>query len=126
MSSILPCGGSVIIHVDTLSLRPVYTTKRFVPISGGAGFKPFSRVHTGIIMNRFHVTRTRANSLIYHVSLPNNRVNLIYSGLQLPDNGVDSSCSCVLLSLFFSLFYIIAQRRRERELLRGRGCTCVE
>ena len=27
------------------------------------------------------ITRTRANSLIYHVSLPNNRV--IYSGLQL-------------------------------------------
>ena len=52
-------------------------------------------------MNQFHVTRTHANSLIYHVSLPNNRV--IYSGLQLADNGADSSCSCVFLSsLFFS------------------------
>ena len=42
-----------------------------------------------------------ANSLIYHVSLPNNRV--INSGLQLADNGADSSCSCVFLlsSLFF-------------------------
>ena len=50
-------------------------------------------------MNRFHVTRTRANSLIYHVSFPNNRV--IYSGLQLADNGADSSCSCVFLSSLF-------------------------
>ena len=33
-------------------LRPVYTTKRFVSVSGGAGFKLFSRVHTGIIMNQ--------------------------------------------------------------------------
>ena len=51
-------------------------------------------------MNRFDVTRTRANSLIYHVSLPNNRV--IYSGLQLADNGSDSSYSCVFLSSLFS------------------------
>ena len=50
-------------------------------------------------MNRFHVTRTRANSLIYHVSLPNNHG--IYSGLQLADNGADSSCSCVFLSSLF-------------------------
>ena len=78
-------------------LRPVYTTNRFIPISGGAGFKPFSHIHTGIIMNRFHVTRMRANSLIYHVSLPNNRV--IYSGLQLADNGANS---CVFLSSLFS------------------------
>ena len=82
------------------ALRPVYTTKRYVPVSGGAGFKLFSRVHTGIILNRFHVMRTRSNSLIYHVSLPNNRV--IYSGLQLADNGADSSCSCAFLSPLFS------------------------
>ena len=50
-------------------------------------------------MNRFHVTRMCANSVIYHVSLPNNRV--IYSGLQLADNGADSSCSCVFLSSLF-------------------------
>ena len=45
------------------------------------------------------LTRTRANSLIYHVSLPNNCV--IYSGLQLADNGADSICSCVFLSSLF-------------------------
>ena len=51
-------------------------------------------------MKWFHVTLKRANSLIYHVSLPYNSV--IYSSLQLADNGADSSCSCIFL---FSLFF---------------------
>ena len=65
-----------------------------------------------------------ANSFIYHVSIPNNRV--IHSGLQLADNGADSSCFCVFLSsLFFPRFcHCTTGGRRER--LRGGGCTCVE
>ena len=65
-----------------------------------------------------------ANSLIYHVSLPNNRV--IYSGLQLADNGADSSCSCVFLSSLFFPSVMSLHNGGGRERLRGGGCTCVE
>ena len=51
--------------------------------------------------NRLHVMHTCTNSLIYHVSLPNNRVMYCLQ-LCTADNGADSSCSCVLLSSIFS------------------------